>query len=120
MNIFGDREQSMKKFLAFVLVAVMTVFLSFNSPALAGNAASGAKIFSAICASCHLGGGNIVRPNKSLKKSDLERYGNNSLEAIVNQVTKGKGAMPAFRGRLTDQQIEDVAAYVLEKAEKGW
>jgi cytochrome c6 len=28
--------------------------------------------------------------------------------------------MPAFKGRLTDQQIEDVATYVLSQADKGW
>jgi cytochrome c6 len=35
-------------------------------------------------------------------------------------VTKGKNAMPAFKGRLNPQQIEEVANYVLEKADKGW
>jgi cytochrome c6 len=28
--------------------------------------------------------------------------------------------MPAFKGRLTDAQIEDVATYVLAQADKGW
>jgi cytochrome c6 len=28
--------------------------------------------------------------------------------------------MPAFGGRLSAQQIEDVATYVLSKAESGW
>jgi len=28
--------------------------------------------------------------------------------------------MPAFLGRLDEQQIEDVASYVLAQAEKGW
>jgi len=37
----------------------------------------------------------------------------NSLEAIVYQVTNGKNVMPAFKGRLNNQQIEDVANYVL-------
>jgi cytochrome c6 len=35
-------------------------------------------------------------------------------------VTNGKNAMPAFKGRLNNQQIEDVANYVLEQAEKAW
>jgi cytochrome c6 len=42
------------------------------------------------------------------------------MEAIVTQVTNGKNAMPAFKGRLNKKQIEDVASYVMEKAEKGW
>jgi len=29
-------------------------------------------------------------------------------------------AMPAFKEKLTDAQIEDVAAYVLDQAKNGW
>jgi cytochrome c6 len=28
--------------------------------------------------------------------------------------------MPAFKGRLKAEQIENVAAYVLQQADKGW
>jgi cytochrome c6 len=30
------------------------------------------------------------------------------------------GAMPAFSGRLSAEDIEAVANYVLDQAEKGW
>jgi cytochrome c6 len=43
-----------------------------------------------------------------------------SAEAIIAQVTKGKGAMPAFGKKLKADQIENVAAYVLEQADKDW
>ena len=36
-----------------------------------------------------------------------------SLGLVVDRVTHGKGAMPSFAGRLTPQQIRDVAAYVV-------
>jgi mono/diheme cytochrome c family protein len=37
--------------------------------------------------------------------------------ARVGQVvTSGKGAMPPYRGRLTDKQIRDVAEYVAQAA----
>ena len=42
------------------------------------------------------------------------------LGAIKYQVTNGKAAMPAFTGRLTAEQIDDVATYVLAQSEKGW
>ncbi len=61
-----------------------------------------------------------MQANKSLSKSDLEKYGMNSAEAIIAQVTNGKNAMPAFKARLKPEQIEDVAVYVLGEAEKGW
>ena len=93
---------------------------AFATPALAGDAASGGKIFSANCAACHAGGRNVVNAAKTLQKDALEKYEMNSIEAITYQVNNGKNAMPAFKGRLTDAQIEDVATYVLSQAEGGW
>ncbi len=58
--------------------------------------------------------------DKTLKQDALEKYEMNSLTAIVNQVTNGKNAMPAFKGKLNSTQIEDVATYVLNQATKGW
>lgn len=110
----------MKKILSVLLLGVMFFTIAFNRPALAADTANGAKIFSANCAACHMGGRNVVMAAKTLQKEALEKYNMNSLEAIINQVHNGKNAMPAFKGKLNDQQIEDVATYVLEQSEKGW
>ena len=110
----------MKKILSIILLAVAVFGLAFSRPALAADTAAGAQIFSANCAACHMGGGNIVMAQKTLKKEALEKYGMDSMEKIVYQVTNGKGAMPRFGGRLNSDQIDNVAAYVLEQAEKGW
>lgn len=103
-------------------LCVSAIFiLGAVNPAIgAGKLANGAKIFSNNCASCHRGGGNIIIAHKTLKQPAMEKYGMNSKEAIIQQVLNGKSAMPAFRGRLDSQQIEDVATYVLEKAATGW
>ena len=37
-----------------------------------------------------------------------------------SQVTRGKGAMPAFGGRLADADIQEVATYVIASAKEGW
>ncbi|MBO0352082.1 c-type cytochrome [Phormidium pseudopriestleyi FRX01] len=110
----------MKRLLSIVLLAIAVLTVAFVPPAFAGDAANGAKVFSANCAACHTGGNNVIMANKTLKKDALEQYGMNSLDGIITQVKKGKNAMPAFLGRLNDAQIEDVATYVLEQAEKGW
>jgi cytochrome c6 len=107
-------------FTATFTVALAVVFMAFSAPAFAGDVASGGKIFSANCAACHAGGNNVIMANKTLKKEALAQYGMNSIEAITTQVTKGKNAMPAFGGRLSAAQIEDVATYVLSQSEKGW
>lgn len=67
-----------------------------------------------------MGGGNIVRRGKNLEQRALKRYGMDSIDAIMYLVENGKHAMPAYKDRLTDQQILNVAGYVLEQAEKGW
>ncbi|NEQ52749.1 MAG: c-type cytochrome [Leptolyngbya sp. SIO3F4] len=109
------------------MTSILTTVVAFAASALfllappaAANAAAGAQVFSANCAACHIGGNNAVNPAKTLKKPDLVKYGKDTPEAIITQVTKGNGGMPAFGGRLTPEQIENVAAYVLEQADKGW
>jgi cytochrome c6 len=113
-------HDEMKKMITVILLGIAIFTFAFSSPALAGDAVSGAKVFSANCASCHAGGKNLVNAAKSLKKADLEKYDMYSAEAIIAQVTKGKGAMPAFEKRLKADKIQDVAAYVLSQADKGW
>lgn len=116
----------MKRLLSIALLAIAIFTIGFGRPALAGDAervpnlANGAKIFSTICAACHVGGGNVVIGTKTLKLDALTQYKMDSLEAITNQVTKGKGAMPSFKSRLKPDDIQDVASYVLDQAAKGW
>jgi cytochrome c6 len=102
------------------LCLVCLTWLMTMAPAFAGDRGHGGQVFASNCAACHIGGGNVVNGAKTLKLEDLEKYGMASLEAIKTQVTNGKSAMPAFLGRLTEEDIEDVATYVLAQAEKGW
>ena len=41
-----------------------------------------------------------------------------SLEAITTIVTNGKNNMSAYKDRVTTEEIQNDAAYVLEQAEK--
>ena len=41
-------------------------------------------------------------------------------KSVVYQVTNGKNAMPAFGGRLSDDDIANVATYVISTSEAGW
>lgn len=110
----------MRKILSVLLLCVAIFTFAFSNSALAADTANGAKVFSANCASCHAGGKNIVKAAKNLQKEALEKFDMYSAEAIIKQVTNGKGSMPAFGKRLKPAQIEDVAAYVLAQADKGW
>jgi len=74
----------------------------------AGQSASGAKLFSDNCESCHgtNGAGGHIGPN--LQKSSVAE----NLAKVEKQVRNGKGAMPPFKGKLTDAQIDAVARFV--------
>ena len=78
---------------------------------LTGDPTAGAKIFaSSGCTGCHtLQAANAtgtVGPNLDQAKPDYRK--------ATARVTLGKGVMPSFKGQLTDQQIADVAAYVVK------
>ena len=86
--------------------------------AFAGDIESGATIFAGNCAACHAGGNNVIAAEKTLRKDALDKYlaGGRKESSVVTQVTNGKNAMPAFGGRLSDEEIGDVAAYVIDQA----
>merc|ERR1712216_215309 len=94
----------------------------FAGAAVAGDFDSGKQIFSANCAACHAGGQNSVIPERTLEKAAITSYltGGFNEAAVITQVTNGKGAMPAFGGRLEDDEIEDVATYVITQSGSGW
>jgi cytochrome c6 len=106
------------------LIAFCLALVLGGAPSIAADAAHGAQIFSANCAACHIGGGNVVNAERTLKQGALESYLANYSAgheaAIQSQVTNGKNAMPAFGGKLSEGDIADVAAYVEAQASKGW
>ena len=79
----------------------------------AGDAAAGKQVFeSAGCVACHTledaGSTGTVGPNLDDAKPPAT--------LVVTRVTNGAGAMPSFKDKLTEQQIQDVAAYVSSAA----
>ncbi len=80
----------------------------------AGDPAAGEEVFaSAGCGGCHAleaaGSSGAVGPNLDESQPDAE--------LVVDRVTNGAGAMPAFADQLDEQQIQDVAAYVVDSTQ---
>jgi sulfite dehydrogenase len=76
-----------------------------------GDPTAGKQVFlSAGCTGCHTlkdaGSTGTVGPNLDQAKPSLSK--------AYARVTKGQGAMPSFKGQLTDKQIADVIAYVVK------
>ena len=109
----------MKKLIPLILLTLFWI-LNLTLPAKALDTHNGAEVFNVHCIGCHINGGNIIRRGKNLKKNTLKRYGMDSLEAITNIVTNGKSNMSAYKEKLTTEEIQNVAAYVLEQAENNW
>jgi cytochrome c6 len=108
-------------FFALVLFAVPAPVFAADLPTGAPNSeSSGAKVFEIHCAGCHINGGNIVRRGKNLKLKTLQKNQMDSIAAITEIVTNGKNNMSAYRDRLTEPQIQEVATYVLDQAEHNW
>jgi mono/diheme cytochrome c family protein len=81
-----------------------------------GDPAAGKKVFvTGPCAGCHTlkaaGTHGTVGPNLDDAQPDLIK--------IVDRVTNGKGAMPPFKGSLSDKQIADVSAFVYQSTHPG-
>lgn len=108
----------MKRILGLLILLV--TILCASQIVHSADLAAGEQVFSANCTACHAGGNNAIMPQKTLKKDALEENEMNSVIAITTQVKNGKNAMPAFGGRLTDEDIDNVANYVLSQSEQGW
>ena len=81
-----------------------------------GDPQAGAGVFeSAGCGGCHTleaaGSNGTVGPNLDEAKPELS--------LVVDRVTNGQGAMPAFGDQLEDKQIRDVASYVVASTGGG-
>jgi cbb3-type cytochrome c oxidase subunit III len=75
-----------------------------------GGGTDGKGLFKTNCGSCHTlsdaGTSGAAGPN--LDDSKL------ALAAVVKQITKGGGGMPAFGGTLSKQQVELIAKYITD------
>lgn len=76
----------------------------------AGNASAGQEVFANNCSICHGSdghGGNGGPDLATQPKAKTEA-------GAIEQVTDGGGGMPPFGGQLSEEEIKDVAAYVVQ------
>ena len=95
-------------------IVAATVVLSVGMMSAAAFAAEtgGEAIFKAKCASCHQDGGNVMKPNTTLK-------GIKDPKKIITQVRKGGGGMPAFDAKaISDADAKLLADYIMKTFKK--
>jgi len=95
---------------ASLMISALTLVFSaytFASP--------GADTFKAKCAACHgATGKGDTKMGQNLKlrdlgSADVQKQSEDELEAIIS---KGKGKMPAYGGKLTKEQIDDLVKFI--------
>ena len=96
-----------------------TVFLVLALSAQNGKKADpepGKNVFKAKCAECHFADTKEVKEGPGLqgvKDGKLPSGKRATHDAILDLVNNGRDAMPGFKDTLTDQQKEDVIAYLM-------
>ena len=75
-----------------------------------GSAAAGKAVFAQNCATCHGATGHGGNGGPDLTAIPSAK----TLTRVVAQVQNGGGGMPSFSGTLSQQQIADVAAFVVQ------
>jgi cytochrome c551 len=86
-----------------------------GATAAGGDPESGAVVFSENCSTCHGATGHGGNGGPDLRTMPLAQ----TEEGAIQQVTNGGGGMPPFGGTLSEEEIENVAAYVAQEITGG-
>ena len=81
-----------------------------------GNPAAGKDVFKAKCAECHNADSKEVKEGPGLlgvRDGKLPSGRKATHDVILDVVNNGQDSMPGFKATLTEQQKEDVTAYVI-------
>jgi len=97
--------------LALVAVVGVVLLLFANEPDSGSSAPTtpGAQLYAANCAGCHGADGEGGTGPQLAGGAAVKRFPD--LEDQITFVTDGSGAMPAFGGRLSPNQIRQVVEY---------
>lgn len=94
---------------------LLILALALVLPAFSVAADSGGDLFATKCAACHAkDGSGSTTMGKNLKirdlgSADVQKQSDKELQDIV---TKGKGKMPSYSGKLSDAQINDLVKFI--------
>jgi cytochrome c6 len=103
-----------------VAVAIVCILVGVGGIVLvAGNAAaagqSGEALFKQHCAVCHVDGGNIINPQKTLHKKDREANGIKTADAIIKTMKNPGPGMTKFDSKtIPDKDARKITEYILK------
>ena len=98
-------------------IALSVVVMIVSVAAAVAQNAPAKDLFASKCAMCHGPDGSAqTAMGKNLKirdfhSADVQKQSDAELKTVI---TKGKGKMPAFDGKLTGEQIDQLVGYIRE------
>ncbi len=95
----------------FISMLVAALVLAMTMPAMAQDTAA---LYKSKCQACHGADGKGTAAGqkmgtKAFSSPDITKMSDDELVAATK---KGKGKMPAYEGKLTDDQIKDLVKYI--------
>lgn len=90
--------------------------------AMCARADDGAGVYKAKCAACHGADGSGNTPVgksmhlRDLSSADVQKQTDAELNAMI---TNGKGSMPGYKGKITDDQIRQLVTFIRGLAKKS-
>lgn len=92
---------------SMILLATFALAVSMSS-----FAADGAAVYKAKCAGCHGADGskaNAAMNLRDLRSPEVQKQSDADLTAVT---TKGKGKMPGYAGKLSEEEIKAITDFI--------
>ena len=99
----------------FLTIALLAVFVPTFAYAQKGQSAKGAQLFQQLCVGCHGADGRAqADAGKKVGAADLtSSVVQDQSDSQLSKVIKdGRGKMPTWGGKLSDDDIRDLVAYI--------
>lgn len=92
-----------------ISMLALTLVLSMALPAVAEDAAA---LYKTKCQACHGPDGNGTKVGKTMGAKPFSTVADRPDKDLIEITTNGKEKMPAYKGKLTEEQIKGLVAYV--------
>ena len=100
---------------AILAVAAAAVISAMSAGDVVAVQANGEALFKQHCAVCHVDGGNLINPQKTLHKKDREINNIKSAEAIINRMRNPGPGMTQFNEKtIPAKDAKAIAEYILK------
>ena len=103
-----------------IVAIVMPLFLLATGMGIGqetGSEGKGRETFAMNCSPCHPQGGNLIKPEKTIKGSKKLT----NPKALLEWIRKSVASMPVFpAARISDKQAEELYLYIVMAAKNEW